>query len=65
MKTMVITPRSPSEFKFLSDLFKKLNIASATMTVEEMEDLGLAKMLKDVDKSKKVNRESIMKKLRS
>ncbi len=65
MKSMVITPRSQSEFKFLSDLMKKLNIMSATMTEEEIEDLGLSKMLKEVDKTKKVSRESIMNKLKS
>ena len=65
MKAMVITPRSQSEFKFLSDLMKKLNIMSATMTEEEIEDLGLSKMLKEVDKTKKVSKESIMNKLRS
>jgi hypothetical protein len=63
MKSMVITPKSQSEFKFLSDLMKKLNIMSATMTKEEMEDLGLSKMLKGVDKNKKVSKESIMIKL--
>ena len=65
MKTMVITPRSQSEFKFLSDLMKKLNIMSSTMTEEEVEDLGLSKMLKEADKTKKVSRESIMNKLKS
>ena len=38
---------------------------SATMTEEELEDLGLSKMMKSVDKTKKVSRESIMKKLKS
>lgn len=62
---MVITPRNRSEYKFLYDLLKKLGIVSATMTEEEFEDLGLSKMMKAVDKSKKVSRESIMKKLKS
>lgn len=65
MKAMVITPKSQREFKFLTDLMKKLNIMSATMSQEEIEDLGLSKMLKEVDKAKKVSRESIMKKLKS
>ena len=64
MKAMVITPKSPREFKFLSDLLKKLNIMSATMTEEEIEDLGLSKMLKDVDKTKKISKESVMNKLK-
>ncbi len=64
MKAMVITPRSQTEFRFLFDLLKKLGIMSATMTEEELEDLGLSKMMKSVDKKKKVSRESIMKKLK-
>ena len=65
MKAIVISPKNQSEFKFLSDLIKKLNITSATMTAEEIEDLGLSKMLKSVDKTKKVSKASIMNKLRS
>lgn len=65
MKAMVITPRSQTEFKFINDLLKKLGISSATLTKEELEDVGLSKMLKAVDKTKKVSRESIMQKLRA
>ena len=65
MKAMVITPRSQTEFKFINDLLKKLGILTATMTEEELEDVGLSKMLKAVDKTKKVSRESIMQKLKA
>jgi hypothetical protein len=65
MKAMVITPKNPREFKFLSDLLKKLDILSSTMTEEEVEDFGLSKMLKKVDKTKKVSKESILRKLKS
>jgi hypothetical protein len=64
MKAMVITPKSETEFKFINNLLKKLGISSATMSEEELEDIGLSKMLKAVDKTKKVSRESIMKKLK-
>lgn len=62
---MVITPKNQNEFKFISDLLKKLNISSATMTEDELEDMGLSRMLKSVDRSKKVSKESIMNKLTS
>lgn len=64
MKAMVITPKSQTEFKFINDLLKKLGIASATMTEEELEDIGLSKMLKAVDKTKKVSKETILQKLK-
>ncbi len=62
---MVITPKSQTEFKFINDLLKKLGIVTATMTEEELEDIGLSKMLKAVDKTKKVSKESIMQKLKA
>ncbi|MBI3518608.1 MAG: hypothetical protein HY062_04525 [Bacteroidetes bacterium] len=65
MKAMVITPKSQSEFKFLNDLLKKLGIAASTMTEEDLEDAGLSKMLKSVDKHKKVSKESIIQKLKA
>ncbi len=64
MKAMVITPKSQTEFKFINDLLKKLGVSSATMTEEEIEDLGLSKLLKSVDKGKKVNKETILQKLK-
>ena len=64
MKAMVITPKSQGEFKFINDLLKKLGISSATMTEEELEDVGLSKLLKSVDKTKKASKKSIMQKLK-
>ena len=64
MKAMVITPKNQDEFKFINDLLKKLGISSATMTEEQLEDMGLSKMLKAVDKKKKVSKSSIMQKLK-
>ena len=64
MKAMVITPNNQNEYRFLKGLLKKLGITSATMTEEELEDLGLSRMMKDADKSKKVSKESVMNKLK-
>lgn len=64
MKALVITPKSQGEFKFINDLLKKLGISSATMTEEELEDIGLSKMLKAVDKRKKVSKNIVMQKLK-
>ena len=65
MKAMVITDKTQTEYKFLIDLLKKLGITSSMVSEEELEDLGLSRMLKSVSKSKKVSRESIMQKLKS
>ncbi len=65
MKAVLIIPKTNTEFKFISDLLKKLGVSASTMSKEELEDLGLSKLLKSADKSKKVSREGIMKKLKS
>lgn len=63
MKAIVVTPKSDTEFRFITDLLKKLGIGTSTLTKEEIEDIGMLKLLSNVDKSKKVSRSSIMKKL--
>jgi len=65
MKGIVITPKSKTELKFLTDLLKKLGISSATMSDEEVEDLGLLRLMKVANRSNKVSRDAVMKKLDS
>ena len=64
MKAMVITPKNLGEFKFVNDLLKKLGISSSTVSEEELEDMGLSNLLKQVDKSKKVSKNAIVQKLK-
>lgn len=63
MKALVITPKSDSEYKFISDLLKKLGIGTSTLSREDLEDIGMSKLLHEVDKTKKASRTEIMKKL--
>jgi reverse gyrase len=63
MKALVIKPKNPSELKFLEDLLKKLGINSSSLSLEELEDVGMSKLLRQVDRSKKSSRKEIMKKL--
>lgn len=65
MKALVITPKSDTEYKFLSSLLTKLGVGMSSLSKEELEDLGLAKMMHNIDKTKKANRTEIMKKLNS
>jgi len=65
MKALLIKSKSPAELKFLSDLLKKLGVSARVMDIEEIEDYGLALMMKDVDRNKKVSRGTVMKKLKS
>ena len=63
MKALVIKPRNDSEFKFVSDLLKKLGVGSSALSQNELEDIGLSKLMREVDKTKKISRSEIMKKL--
>jgi hypothetical protein len=63
MKALVITPKDNDEFKFVTDLLKKLGVGSSPLTQDELEDIGMSKLMRGIDKSKKVTRAEIMKKL--
>ena len=63
MKALVITPKNDSEFKFLADLLKKLGVSSSALSYEDLEDIGMAKLMRGIDKTKKATRAEIMKKL--
>jgi hypothetical protein len=63
MKSLVITPKNENEFKFISNLLKKLGVNSSTLSKDELEDIAMSKLLRGVDKSKKVSRSEILKKL--
>ncbi len=63
MKAIVVTPKSDTEFRFITDLLKKLGIGTSTLTTEQIEDIGMLKLLNNVDKSKRASRSAIMKKL--
>jgi hypothetical protein len=63
MKALVVTPKNSNELKFVTDLLKKLGVGSSTLSQDELEDIGLSKLLRHVDKTKKASRIEIMKKL--
>jgi hypothetical protein len=63
MKGLVVTPKNDNEFKFVTDLLKKLGVGSSPLTQDELEDIGMSKLMLGGDKSKKVSRAEIMKKL--
>jgi hypothetical protein len=65
MKAVIIKPKSASELKFINDLLKKLGVSSSTVSKEDIEDIGLSKLMRGVDKSKKVNKDTIINKLKS
>lgn len=65
MKALIVKTKDQSEMKFISELLKKLGIQSKVMEMEEVEDLTMSILMKKADRSKKVSRETIMKKLKA
>jgi len=65
MKALVITPKSDNEYKFLSNLLTKLGVGVSSLSKDELEDIGLAKMMHNIDKTKKASRSEVLKKLNS
>jgi hypothetical protein len=63
MKALVITPKNNNEFKFIADLLKKHGVGSPALSQDELEDIGMGKLMHGIDKTKKVSRAEIIKKL--
>lgn len=63
MKALVIKPKSKSEFKFVSKLLKKPGVGSFILSAEELEEIGMSKLLRAADKTKKISRAQVVKKL--
>ena len=63
MPSILIHPASDEELTLLTALFKKMSIAARVLSDEEKEDLGLGLMMREAEKSPRVSRESVMRKL--
>jgi len=65
MQSILINPRNSEEFKLLADFLAKANISSKVLSEEQLEDAGLAILMREADRSQKVSRAEIMQKLGS
>ncbi|HUX54689.1 MAG TPA: hypothetical protein VMV56_09765 [Williamwhitmania sp.] len=63
MNSIIITPKNKEELDLIKEILRRMNIASAILTDEEKEELGLIEMMKNVDRKEKVSRETVMKSL--
>jgi len=63
METLIVNVKNKSDLKLVSDLLKKMRIETKVLSPEAQEDLGLIKLMKEVDRTKKVSREKVMAKL--
>ncbi|MDB5283074.1 MAG: hypothetical protein JWO06_2149 [Bacteroidota bacterium] len=63
MSELLVYPKNSSELKLIRDLMKRLNIKTLLLS-EEQEDAALLNAMKEVDRTKFVSREAVMKKLK-
>ena len=63
MDTLIVNAKDENELNFLSDLFKRMNIQSKVLSIEDKEDFALGEMMSKIDRTQKVGRDKIMSKL--
>ncbi|MDZ7645963.1 MAG: hypothetical protein U5K54_01600 [Cytophagales bacterium] len=62
MKSVIITPCNREEFQFVTDLFIKLNVADKKLSIADEENLGLAILMQESDRSKNISEKIILRK---
>jgi hypothetical protein len=63
MEAIIVNAKNKTELQLISDMLKKMRVGMRVLTIEEREDLGLIKLMKEADRTKTVSREKIMEKL--
>ena len=63
METIVIRPRNKEESQLIRDICQKMGLDTQSLSEEEVEELGLAMMLNEADRSETVERQEVMEKL--
>lgn len=63
MDSIIVNPKNEKEFKFISELLKKLGVNNKILSVSEKEDLGLSILMSEADRVEEVPREEIYRKL--
>ncbi len=64
MSSIVVNPKNPQELRFLSELLQKLGVDTKVLSDEDIEDLGLSVLMKDVDRTDVASEEEVMAKLK-
>ena len=63
MEALLVTAKNKTDLQFVTSLLKRMKIEVKALSNEDQEDLGLLKLMKQVDRSEKVSREKVMSKL--
>ncbi len=63
MDALIIKSKNLADLNLIKELVSKMGLESKSLSKEQIEDLGLALLMKEADRSKTVSRESVMEKL--
>jgi hypothetical protein len=63
METLLVQPKNAEELALLQTMLDKMSIGNTVISIEEKEDLGLLMLMQKADRSKRVSRDTVMKKL--
>ena len=64
MSSIVVNPKNPQELQFISELLQKLGVDARVLSDEDTEDLGLAVLMRDVDRPEVASEDEVMSKLK-
>ncbi len=64
MSSLLISTKNAKELQLVRELLDKMGIKNTLLSQEEKEDLALAALMSKTNRSKKVSRSTIMKKLK-
>lgn len=64
MESIIINLKDKAEFELLTQLLSKMKITAKVISEEDKEDLGLAILMKEADRTQIVSKETIMETLK-
>ena len=62
-KPIIINPKDKDEEKFIRSLFKRMGLSKQMVSVEELEDAGLALAMSKVDRAQMMDNDRVMREL--
>ena len=65
MESLIVTPRSGAELKFVSELLNKIGLQTIKINDEAKENMGLAYLMSQADRNDIVDTELFKKSLKS
>jgi len=60
MESIIIHPKDQLEFELLKEVLIRMNVTANVISEEDQEDLGLAILMKEADRTQKVSKELII-----